>query len=456
MCVIERFNLIHPNGAPERKDYLFHCEFGSPIAPCNNTRIQPLPDQIVPIPEPAIDGPRYEAPVEVRTPRRRQEETRRLKKFSNDLKLVWDFHIPFTSRKPVKKKRSTSEHGFVRRRESERLPEAQHPTHVDPPVVQPMHWQPADRPAIVQIPDRAPQHNMHPPEPQVIRPRRYHPLNVQIHHAGDSSSPSPPTRLREHHRHLPRTAPEVQRYEELKRQVREREGRDHAERQRRELAERTAREAVEARRRIESEMERIRHQYEELRRADQRRRDREERERQQQEEEELRFQECERRRQEHEERRQRRIRLGELRRNELAQAEIRREEQEVIERERARIRQEAEDRQLLQEEIVRDRLRRDRDERDRIERQRRAGIPHRPRHETEVHHRPHVSFDERGDQVIDDAIRAENRRRFDNAPGRGWPRRRDVGGGLRGRDTIAVTQRHIHEDDWTRRGARFI
>ena len=454
MCVIERFNLIHPNGAPERKDYLFHCEYGSPVAPCNNTRIQPLPDRFVNLPEPAIDGPRYAAPVEVRTPRRRQEETRRLKKFSNDLKLVWDFHIPFTSRKPAKKKRSTSEHGFIRRRESQRLPEAQHPNHVNPPIAQPMHWPPADRPAIVQLPDHAPQQNMHPPEPQIIRPRRHHPLNVQIHHAGDSSSPSPPTRLREHRRHQPRTAPEVQRYEELKRQIREREGRDHAERQRRELAERAAREAIEARRRTESEMERIRRQNEELRRAE-RRRDREERDRRQQEEE-LRFQERERRRQEHEERRQRRIRRDELRRNELARAEIRREEQEAIERERARIRQEVEDRQFLREEFVRDRLRRDRDERDRIERRRRAGIPHRPRHETEVHHRPRATFDERGDQVIDDAIRAENRRRFDGMPGTGWPRRRDVGEGPRRRDTVAVMQRRIYEDDLTRRGARFI
>ena len=455
MCVIERFNLIHPNGAPERKDYLFHCEFGSPVAPCNNTRIQPLPDRFVPIPEPAADGPRYAAPVEARSPRRRQEETRRLKKFSNDLKLVWDFHIPFTSRKPVKKKRSTSEHGFVRRHESQRLPEVQHPIQVDPPIVQPMHRPPADRPAFVQLPHRPLQQNMHPPQPQVIRPRRHHPLNVQIHHAGDSSSPSPPTRLREHHRHQPRTAQEVQRYEELKRQVREREGHDHAERQRRELAERTAREAVEARRRMESEMESIRRQNEELRRAE-RRRDREERERQQHEEEELRFQERERRRREREERHQRRMRLDELRRNELVQAEIRREEQEAIERERARIRQEDDDRQLLQEEMVRDRLRRDRNERDRIERRRRAGIPHWPRHETEVHHRPRGTLDERGDQVIDDAIRAENRRRFDNTPGRGWTRRRDIGGGLRRRDTIAVTQRRIYEDDWTRRGARFV
>ena len=455
MCVIERFNLIHPNGAPERKDYLFPCQFGSPVAPCNNTRIQPLPDQFVPLPEPAIDGPQHAAPVEVRTPRRQQEETRRLKKFSNGLKLVWDFHIPFTSGKPVKKKRSTSEHGYIRRRESQRLPEPQHPIHVEAPIVQPMHWPPADRPAIVQLPDRPPQHNMQVPQPQVIRPRRRHPLNVQIHHAGESSSPSPPTPLRERHRHQPRTAPEVQRYEELKRQVREREGRDHTERQRRELAERTAREAVEARRRTESEMERMRRQNEELRRAE-RRRDREETERQQQEEEERRFQARERRRREHEERRQRRIRHDELRRNELARAESRREEQEAIERERARRRQEAADRQSLQEAYVRDRLRRDREERDRIERQRRAGIPHRPRHETEVHHRPHVTFDERGDQVIDGAIRAENRRRFDNTPGSGWPRRRDVGGGLRRRDTIAVAQRRIYEDDWTRRGARFI
>ena len=317
-------------------------------------------------------------------------------------------------------------------------------------MAQPVHWQPQDRPEMVQVPDGLQQHAMHGTAPHVIRPRRNHPLNVQIHHAGDSSSPSPPTALRKHRRHHSRTPSEIQRYEELKRLVRDREGRDHAERQRRELAERNTRAAVEARRRAEWEMERVRRQNEELVREERRRLGREDR---------LRFQERERRRQEQEERRQRRIRLEEQRQIEEAQAERRRDEEAEFERERARIRQETEDRQRLQEAVVRDRIRRDRNERDRMERQRRAGIPHRPRHQAEVHHRPNVSFDERGDRVIDDAIRAENRRQFESRaplPTRGWSRRRDVGGGLRRRDTIAVTQRRVYEDDRARAGRRFI
>lgn len=465
MCVIERFNLIHPNGAPERQENLLHCQLGSPVTPCNNTRIQLLPDYFLPRPESAFIAPQHEAPGASRVLPGRHEETRRLKKFSNDLKLVWDFHIPFTSRKPAKKKRSTSEHAFVRRRESQRRRDVQHPPRVEPPMARPFDWLPQGRREVVQVPDRPQQHAIHGAEPHIIRPRRNHPLNVQIHNAEDSLSPSPTTPLREHRRHHSRTISEIQRYEELKRIVREREGREHAERQRRESAERDAREAVEARRRAEWEADRVRRENEELVRQQRRRLDREERlraletERQRQEEEELRCQERERRRQERDEIRERRIRLDERRRIESVHAERRREEQEELERERARISQEAEDRQRLQEAAARDRIRRDRNERDRIQRQRRAGIPHRPRHETEVHHRPNVSFDERGDQVIDDAIRAENRRWLDArapVPITGWARRRDVDGELRRRDTIAATQRRIYEDDRTRGGRRWV
>ena len=66
-----------------------------------------------------------------------------------------------------------------------------------------------------------------PVEPQIIRPRRLHPLDVRIHEAEDSSSPSSPTSLRQHH-HLTRTPSETRKYEELKREVGERERRDKA------------------------------------------------------------------------------------------------------------------------------------------------------------------------------------------------------------------------------------
>ncbi|KAG6999405.1 hypothetical protein G7Y79_00035g070770 [Physcia stellaris] len=454
MCVIERFNLVHPNGAPERKERLQYCPFGSPTAPCNNARIDYLPDAFVPWPQPTLGEPHQ---VEENNPRAaprpsRQEETRRFKKFSNDLKLVFDFHIPFTSRKTKKKNRPGSERVFVRRRESQNFQDTQPPMRPQPLAQPTGYGRPIQgEPAIVHVPDGPQRHALHNAEPRIIQPMRRHPLDVQIHNGGDSSSPSPPTPFREHRRHHSRTPSEVQRYEELKRQIRERERRDHIERRRREQAERDARDADEARRQAERETERLRRQNIELMREERRRLHREERQN---------ALEQERRREE-----QHRIQYQEQRRLESTRQERRRQEMEEYEREQARLQQELEDRQIMQEAAVRerlhnDRIRRDQNERDRLDRQRRAGIPLRPRHETELHHRPHVSFEDRGTQVIDDAIRAENRRRYEGRapapPTRGWSRRRDVGGGLQRRDTIAVTQRQVYEDDRRRGGRRFI
>ena len=132
----------------------------------------------------------------------------------------------------------------------------------------------------------------------------------------------------------------------------------------------------------------------------------------------------------------------------------------ITHKQEVKLKSEVEDRQIMQEAAVRERMRRNQNERDRLDRQRRAGIPFRSRHETELHHRPHVSFEERATQVIDDAIRAENRRRFEgrsSAPStRGWSRRRNIDGRLQRRDTIAVTLRHVYEDDRRRGGRRFI
>ena len=455
MCVIERHYLIHPNGAPERKDHLRYCQFGSPFTCCDNTRIESLPDVRVPWPEPAL-GPPYQAeriePREVPRPSR-QEERRRSKKVSDGFKLVWDFHIPFTSKKSdKKKKRPTPRNVFVRRRGSQQRHEIQNQMppeyHVPPPGYGPPQQ---GGPQVVPIPHGPQQYAPRAAEPQVIRPRRDHPLNVRIHQAGDSSSPSPPTPLRQHQRHHTRTPSETRRYEELKRQVRERERRDHVERQRRDQAERDAHEADEARQR---EIEHLRRENIELLRAERRRLEQEERQRNR---------EQERRRMEvqDEERRQRRIRRDEQRRLESEQQERRRRQQEDDETEQARQRQERADRQALQEAAARDRIRRDQQrrdrrdqmrrdqaERDRIERQRRADIPRGPRHRAEVHHRRGASFEERGDQVIDEAI---HRRQFEygapTQPRRRGSRYRDIGGGVR-------HDRIVYEDDRRRGGRR--
>lgn len=428
MCVIERFDVVHPNGFREQKEHLHYCEWGSPVTPCNAAIVEVTEDRFLPL-EPPLASEPYIHEV---SPRGSQHSGRRkARKFTDGLKLVWNIHIPFTSKKTGKKKTDKKpEYIFVQRRRSGRGRHS--PRHnsapVPGPIEMPREWPPyPGAPGIGRVPEQLPPQSPardRRPRARTIRPRDGHPLNVEVHQQGSSSSPSPKNPPREHVRQRSRTEAELREYEEHKRLVRERERREHAERR--------AREAENARLRAERDAERLRrHDAEEAR---------------WQAEEE-----------------QRRIRYKARKHLESAERQRRRLEQEESEREQARLRQLQEDRERMQAAAISAdrRRRRDREERERLDRLRRSNIPRGPRHRPTVHQRPRVSFEERedrGSRVINDAIMEEQRRRFEHPlpPGGGWPRRRDVGGGMRRRDTVAVWERIVYEDDLRRGGRRFI
>jgi len=411
MCVIERFDIIHPSGFREPKEVLHFCRHGTPVNPCNNAVEEVTEDRFLPSPEaPFAPEPHF------RETKPRREETRQPRKFKDGLKLVFDFHIPFTSRRADNKQRTKRPEsaGIERRRSTVHQvpPQPVHPrspTRFSPPY-RPLQGQPG----IVQVPLQQPP-EMDPyrtrPRTQTIRPRQGHPLNVGVHQYTSSSSPSPETPVREHMRQSRRMETELREYENLKRLIRERERREHAER--------AAREAENARLRAEIDAELVRRGAAEDRL---------------------------------------RIRHEERRRIESVERTRRRQEQENWEREQARLRQEQEDRERLQAAAILDDRRRAREENERLERLRRLNIPRGPRHPNIVNQRPHVTFEERGDRVINDAIQAENQRRSWRrapSPDRGWSRRRDVGG-VRRRDTVAVGQRQVYNDDRRRGGRRFV
>ena len=200
---------------------------------------------------------------------------------------------------------------------------------------------------------------------------------------------------REHRRQRSRSLSSVRRYEEYKQLVFEQERRQHAERRAQE-AQRAAQDAARRRQRAEIEAENIRQQ-----------RDRE------------------------------------IRRN------------SGLERERQRA---AEDRRRLESE---ERRRRAAEDQHRIESDRRrraraqqAGLPRRPRHSVVVHHDNDESFEERGNRVLREDIRAEDRRRNQGQqPLAGWLHRR--ADGLRRRNSIAATERRVYDDDRRRDGRRW-
>lgn len=411
MCLIQHFDIIHPNGFREHRTALYHCRHGTPVNPCNGAIEEVTEDRFLPLPEaPLAPQPLF------REIGPRREETRRPRKFKDGLKLVFDFHIPFTSKKTDGRERTKRpKSGYIERRRStgHQIP-PQPLTHRSPPRISPLYRPPPGQPAIVQVPIQQPPDRgtyRRRPRTQIIRPRRGHPLNVEVHQQTSSSSPSPDMPVREHIPQNRRMETELRQYEDMKRLIHERE--------RREYAERVAQEAEKARVRAEAAAElarceaaadRLRIQYEARRRI------------------------------------------------ESADRMRRRQEQENWEREQARLRQEQEDRERLPAAAILADRRRARAEHERLERLRRLNIPRGPRHPTTVNQRPHVSFEERGDRVINDAIQAENRRRsWQRAPSpdRGWPRRRDVGN-VRRRDTVAVGQRRVYDDDRRRGGRRFV
>jgi len=411
MCVIERFNIIHPNGFREPKTFLNYCRHGTPVNPCSHAVEEVTEDRFLPLPEaPFAPEPLF------REVEPRRKESRKPRKFKDGLKLVFDFHIPFTSRRTnEKEKTKRPQSALIRRRRSTEHQGFPQPVYPQPPTWLSPPFRPLrGEPGVMQVPLQPPP-EMEPyrtrPRTQTLRPRQRHPLNVEVHQQISSSSPSPETPVREHVRQNRRTETQLREYENLKRLIREREKREHAER--------AAREADNAKVRAEIAAELVRREAAEGRL---------------------------------------RIRHQERRRIESAERTRRRQEQEDWEREQARLRQDQEDQERLQAAAILEGRRRAREENERLQRLRRLNIPRDPRHPNTVNQRPHVTFEERGDRVINDAIRAANRRRsWQRAPSpdRGWPRRRDVGG-VRRRDTVAVGQRQVYNDDRRRGGRRFV
>ena len=409
MCIIEHFEEIYPDGHRQRNTHLRYCEHGSRSGPCDNTRHVVVDDIFRTLPQAPHPPPAFLEVIEPRrrTPRHsrehlREEETRGLKKFSNNLKLVLNFGNPFKMSNKKKEytiverggKKHLERRYSHRRHLSPRRTPPPSPRYNDTHVVQvPEHedYQRQD-PRVVQLPPQQPY------DYPVIEPREVR-LSRERRRDSTSSESPPLTPLRQHRRNHSVSSSGTRHSEDMRRL--------RAERERLERANRNAREERDARIRAEKEAEA------ERRRA-------------------RRFVERE----------QRRIGNDEGQRLETA--------------DRARRRQQREDRQALEAAAAA----RQQEERERQERVRNAGLTRRPRAGAIVHQRAREGIAERADRVIEEAIRADHGRRNQDSmpprPGGGWERRRDVGGGLRRRDTVAVGQRRVYEDDRRRVGPRWI
>ncbi|KAL8728011.1 MAG: hypothetical protein Q9166_005682 [cf. Caloplaca sp. 2 TL-2023] len=393
---------------------------------------------------PAPDGPLPSPQHHVIEPRRTgqrpsPEPKKKSRKFVDDIKLVFDFHIPFTSHNKKKAKKPKKEH---RPNDTRGRPTTPVYVAVPPELRQP--------PPPIGYPGPGNNPVPHPPPPRgpaIARPDGHITPPITVHSlSSTNSSPSPISPLRQHHHWRARSLSLNRQYEERKKAIRERERRALAENEARIRAERDAQ-------RLRDERDRERRRNEDLRAREQRRLDDQRR---------LRIEDAERerrRRGQEEEERLAAARVAYRRREEL---DRRREAEAMVERERrarARRRREEEQRQQLIEE-----------ERARLARQRRARIPRGPRHAVVLHHHHHhhherendefeqrarENFEDRGDRVINNAIRAEQLRQA----GRGTPPnaqpRWPPESGLRRRGTIAAGERRFYDDDLRRWGRRW-
>ncbi|MCJ1267024.1 hypothetical protein MMC22_006909 [Lobaria immixta] len=269
--------------------------------------------------------------------------------------------------------------------------------------------EPQNRPPVVQVP-------VHHREPEDMHPRRGQRVPIRdLEYQDEQNSPPPIAPYRQHHRRA-RTLSPTSRYEERKRAQREAERVEHEQRQR-------------ERWRLDQDAE-CQRRYQAQRDAEQEGR------RVQREAEEIEIRRQERARREAEG-------LASRRRD-----QARREAAERERRRQDRVRREAEE----QERRRQDRARRD--EQRRNERRRAAGIPQGPRHLPAVHQytRGRGSLDDRGAQVLNEAIQARTEAER-NDPYRGWYPWPDTGG-LRRRDTVAGGQRWVTEHDRRRGGRR--
>ncbi|KAL8880072.1 MAG: hypothetical protein Q9198_002448 [Flavoplaca austrocitrina] len=390
----------------------------------------PAPEAPLPPPQVPIIEPR-------RTERRRSPERKKKpQKFYDDIKMVFDFHIPFTShsRKTAKKPRKESRPANARDRPITPAYPAAPPKFGNPQPL--MGAYPG--PGMIPIPPPAPPRGPAAPTPPII-----------VHSISSTdSSPSPISPLREHHRPRARSLSLNRQYDKHKEAMREHERRKHVERvaftenTKRLRAEREAQ-------RLREEVDRERRHKEDLRIRAQRLLDDQRR---------LQIEDANRQRRQSQERVAAAI-VARRRRREL---DRRREAEAIVEAERR-----VADRRRREEEVIQERMQ---EERDRLTRQRLARIPRGPRHAAVLHHHHHhhyerenndfqqrarEEFEGRGDWVLNQAMRAEQSRPV----GRGapqdlqprWPR----ANGLRRRGTIAAGERRVYDDDFRRGGRRW-
>ena len=455
MCFIERFRRIHPNGHVELIERVRHCQFGTPTTPCNNARFVDLMDENIQLP-PEVPLPPHHQVIEPRPMNRNRspERKKKNKKVSDGLKLVFDFHVPFTARDKKKtKKKKTDRYEDAERRPRTPIALPPHLRHPPPHLGIPPPGVPQN-PGVIPVPPPPPGGRPLTPHPPGLneQPRLGLPPMGVPPYSSDESSPSPISPIRVHQRQRARSLSLTRRYEEQKQIIREREARQHAERvavAQHEARKRAERDADYARR----ERDEAHARNEALRLREQRRIDHEMRRRIEAEEREMR-----RRSQEQRERdAERERRREEMRRWAEHERRLRRREEREREAEREQRREEL----RLREEI--EMLQRAQEERERRARQVRARIPLLPRHPAEIHHpardsferRARESFEQHGNDVIDNAIRAEQLRQAE----RPAPYRRDQwwpdDGGLRRRGTVAIGERIVYDDDRRRWGRRW-
>lgn len=415
MCMIELYEIVHPDGTREPRERLVNCPQGTPNQPCRNTQRRNTFEE-----RPAVGaerrageirgaaGPHYNVNTHPGSerPRSRREDRDRPKGLLANLFNAF-MSGSSMSAKPNGKK------VFVKNRRKLPLQDNRPATVYYPPraPTPPQYYPPqAAEPAAMPNPPLSPEiipieppreHRHREPDrrprgrDREPRPQRRTTRPVDLHHAGNhNDSSSPPTASRRHQRKS-RSLPPVSRYEAEKEEVRERERRQHEER--------VARQEQDARERaILLEI------YERRERA--------------------------------REEAQRRIELEERRRIESAERARRRQEQENRERDQARDRARGQARARQEREDIEriraaERLRRLREENDRraeqerLDRLRGAGIPRRPRQEPAV--RYGENMEDRGERFIRESIERERRRppmAYDRYAGDGLRRRNTVDG----------------------------
>lgn len=424
MCIIERFHRIHPDGFREPRQRVRHYQYGTPITPCNDNRVVDVMNQPF---DPVLDAPpapRYEV-IEPRPADRRRSPVpkNKSKKIYDDIRLVFDFHIPFTSHKKEKKPNKTKK--SPRPEDKMSRPGVPEYSAVPPELRGPPPQMRYPSPKMHPAPQPPPLH--HPPvrQPggQVIPPMTVHSYSS----TNSSPSPLPPTRV--HQRPRARSLSLTRQYDERNQVIREQE--------RCKRFKRIARAENAARRRAERDAERVREE-----RDRERRRNDDIRAREQQREAEV--LERERRRRSEEERERQAVIARRRREDDFRRARA------VLERERRA----EEERQWRHQE-----------DEDRLERQRMVRIPRAPRHPTAVyydhprHRYEHDGFEEaardnferRGNQVIREAIAAERRRQAEQDRN-GALARRPAEGGPRRRRMIEAGERRVFDDDRRRWG----